>query len=116
MRRSSTATPDQEHDKENQMSQTNHAPARPETVRGIAVRLTYQEVEAITRRSRWTIRRMWKAGSFPPPIGSTFRADWVQQWQEGKTDWTSEAEQLRKPQDNGARVRLLRRARSAGGR
>jgi predicted DNA-binding transcriptional regulator AlpA len=98
------------------MSQMSHTEAaQPETVRGISVRLTYREVEAITRRSRWTIRRMWKAGTFPPPIGSTFRADWVRQWQEGRSDWATEAERLKTPQDAGGRGRLRRkeRARSA---
>jgi hypothetical protein len=99
------------------MSQRNEAAnARPEIVRGIFARLTYREVEAITRRSRWTVRRMWKAGLFPPPIGSTFRADWVRQWQEGKTDWTSELERLRRPQNGEERGRLRRRGRVGGGR
>ena len=99
------------------MSQTNHAEtAQPASVRGISVRLTYREVEAITRRSRWTVRRMWKAGSFPPPIGSTFRADWVRQWQEGKTDWTSEAEQLKTPQKAEGRGRPRRAGRAGSAR
>lgn len=94
----------------------NEPPVGPESVRGISVRLTYREVEAIARRSRWTIRRMWKSGEFPPPIGSTFRADWIRQWQEGKTDWTLEGERLKKLQDDAARGRPRRRVRAEGGR
>jgi predicted DNA-binding transcriptional regulator AlpA len=86
---------------------------KPETVKGISRHMSFDEALELTGWSRYTLYRKVKARRFPPrdPDTGGFRLDWLRQWQEGKREWTREADSL-----NGRGEPLPPRHQSTGGR
>lgn len=79
--------------------------------------LTAAKTADLAGVSRWTLRREWQAGRFPPPTGidGRFREDWLLAWQEGKRDWSGELAALRRTEAAPLRPARPRRTGAARG-